>query len=712
MVIKPYYKLFIFIFLIISNFSRADAFDYIFPFNKPTFSNYGTLGLIQNPNARFYEEGTLALAWSHNEPYLRGSLVAYPFKWLEASYQYTDINNQLYSEFSEFSGSQSLKDKSFDIKLLLFNERLYLPQIALGIRDIGGTGLFASEYLVFNKYLKRNLDISLGLGWGNLNGNRLDNPLSYIADNFDTRDSTQGLGGKLNIADFFSGDSGYFGGIEYTVPSLKGLKFKLEYDGTNYQTESNVPISQDSKINIGLVYPISNNFDVKFSFVRGSEVNFGFSYTLNLGRKNPISIKETRNTLQNTEIIKEVTRRSDENLYKASLLYLSRSNINLQKANLNNNKLEVVISQSKFRSSSMVAGRTFQILDDISPENIDEFSVSEINGGLGMYEVNMSRDNFKTLRRFPSPSLANEFILANPYIFNENNHKFSPSASYPVFFHSLGPDLRSQIGGPDGFFFGDLKITSESELLINRNLSLITVASYGIYDNMDELKLQSDSVLPHVRTEIVNYLKESREFSIRRMQLNYYLQFNKSLFFKASAGILESMFNGAGFELLYRPFYKNFGIGLEAWNVQQRAFNQLFDSLDYKTTTGHLSFYLKEPKSNVLFTIKGGKYLAKDSGFTFDASRTFRSGFRVGAFFSLTDISAEEFGEGSFDKGFYFWIPVEIFSKRYFKRNFGWGLRPITRDGAASLNHGYPLWGVTDSSSEYKLRSQIDDFYD
>jgi hypothetical protein len=229
---------------------------------------------------------------------------------------------------------------------------------------------------------------------------------------------------------------------------------------------------------------------------------------------------------------------------------------------------------------------------------------------------------------------------------------------------------------------------------------------------MDPLGLTSDSVLPHVRTDIIDYLKESRNFSIRRMQLNYYNQISKSLFYKLSGGIFESMFNGFGFEALYRPYSKNYGIGVDLWQVYQRDYNQMFTVRDYKTITGHISYYYQEPKTNILLSLKGGRYLAKDSGFTFDVSRVFRSGLRVGGFFSLTDISEEEFGEGSFDKGFYFWIPVEMFTNRYFKRTFGWGLRPITRDGAQRLNYGYPLWGVTDTSSEHRFRRRIGDFYD
>ena len=286
---------------------------------------------------------------------------------------------------------------------------------------------------------------------------------------------------------------------------------------------------------------------------------------------------------------------------------------------------------------------------------------------------------------------------------------------YPVFFHTIGPDIRSQIGGPDGFFFGDIKLKSRSELVIQRGISLISVISYGLYDNMDDLKLASDSILPHVRTDIVKYLKESRNLSIQRMQLNKFGQISPSIFYKFSAGILEYMFSGYGSEVLFKPFDKNYAIGVEAWKVYQRNYDQMFgvlDDVDYKTTTGHISFYYHEPKTNILFRMKGGKFLAQDSGISFEITREFYSGFRIGGFFTLTDISTEEFGEGSFDKGFSFYIPLEIFSNSYNSRNFGWGLKPITRDGGATLSHGYNLWGVTHKSHKHRFNRHIADFYD
>ena len=167
----------IFIFVAFSSEVSSSIYNYVYPNYNPSISNYGTTGLIQNPSARFFDEGTLSLSWTHNDPYLRGSIIANPFNWFEASFQYTDINNLLYSEVREFSGSQSAKDKSFDFKFKLLSETPNLPQIALGLRDFGGTGSFASEYLVFSKFLSREIDFSAGIGWGTLSGNSISNPL-------------------------------------------------------------------------------------------------------------------------------------------------------------------------------------------------------------------------------------------------------------------------------------------------------------------------------------------------------------------------------------------------------------------------------------------------------------------------------------------------------------------------------------------------------
>ena len=426
-----------------------------------------------------------------------------------------------------------------------------------------------------------------------------------------------------------------------------------------------------------------------------------------MGDKNPRKlVKEKRSPIERSDAIKVVTARSDENIYKASLLYLGKKNISLQHAEINDDELHVVVSQSRYKNPVISSGRTIDLLDQIAPPKVNSFKVSEINGGIGIQSIEVERDAFKRAKKVQTSQLLSEDLQNNAFLYKQDDYEFNPLVPYPKIFSTLGPELRTNIGGPDGFFFGDLKLSLKSELKINRDMNIVSKVSYGLVDNLDELKLKSDSILPHVRSDIVEYMKATRRKpNIFRLQLNGFGQFDESIFYKFSAGILEHMFTGFGGEVLYGPYKSNFQLALK-YGKYTKEYDQLFSLRDYKTSTGHLTFYYQEPKTNILFKLKGGLYLAKDSGITFDFSRIFRSGLRLGGFFTLTDISSEEFGEG-FDKGFYFYVPLEIFSSKYNRQHFGWGLRPLTRDGGQMLVHGYPLHGITDASSNHLYKEEF-----
>ena len=98
-----------------------------------------------------------------------------------------------------------------------------------------------------------------------------------------------------------------------------------------------------------------------------------------------------------------------------------------------------------------------------------------------------------------------------------------------------------------------------------------------------------------------------------------------------------------------------------------------------------------------------GRYLAKDFGVTFDISRTFESGVRVGAFATFTDVSAEEFGEGRFDKGIYLIVPLDLLYNKHGRSSVGIAYRPLMRDGGQQLVIRQPLIGTTDPARKSNL---------
>ena len=98
-----------------------------------------------------------------------------------------------------------------------------------------------------------------------------------------------------------------------------------------------------------------------------------------------------------------------------------------------------------------------------------------------------------------------------------------------------------------------------------------------------------------------------------------------------------------------------------------------------------------------------GKYWAGDKGATLAVSKRFKSGFTLGVIATKTNLSAEEFGEGSFDKGFYISVPTQLFYSDYRSGNISFGLHPLTKDGGALLNKHNSLISILGDSNSSSL---------
>lgn len=670
------------------------------------------------PNARFQETSSLGFHWSHFDPYITGSIVATPFSWGEALFRYSDVNDQLYSLLPEFSGDQSYKDKAFDAKFRIFKERKYLPQVAIGLRDFGGTGLYSSEFIAMSKYFNRfSTDFTMGIGWGVLGGGyNIKNPVTVLSPQFETRIGGSGFGGTIPIRSFFRGKkAGIFFGTETFIPKYD-LTLKMELDSTDYNIEGNRPLPQKSKFNFSVNKHISKFFNLHLGYIKGDTLQFGFTLTRPVGNpKYALSKTDKHLPVENSEIVKRVASREDRLFYLALLQNLNQRNLYMQSADINDERdeLHVTFSQTKYQSYLQSYGRVARVLNEISPNYINSFKITSLNSDFELSTIEIPRAtlNLESKDSFQSSVT----VVNNSKIYQEHkqsqNHKFRPEPKFPIVKTNIGPAVRSHIGGPDGFYFGQLWLRGDLRYTFNRNLSFTNIFGYGIYDTFSEIKLTSNSVLPHVRTDIVDYLKGSSGFHIIRSQVDYTLNPYKSIYTRLSAGIFEEMFAGYGGEILYRPFEKNYGIGIELFKAHQRQSNQLLDLRDYSTKTGFLNLYYQIPDTGVNIRVSGGRFLARDSGFQFSTYRRFKSGSELGIFFTLTDISYEEFGEGSFDKGFWFTIPLDVFFSNYSKSKIYYGLKPITRDGGARMLTGATLWGITDEGSLMNITRDRDDFF-
>ena len=133
-------------------------------------------------------------------------MTATPFDWMEVSLRYADVNLFKYSNYFAFSGNQSYKDKSFNLKLRLIKETDIFPELSVGFRDFIGTGRFSGEYIVSSKKIG-DFDFTVGLGFGALSNpsDGIDNPFIDLDDSFANRGYIDSIGGNFGLSNWFRG---------------------------------------------------------------------------------------------------------------------------------------------------------------------------------------------------------------------------------------------------------------------------------------------------------------------------------------------------------------------------------------------------------------------------------------------------------------------------------------------------------------------------
>ncbi len=622
------------------SFLPQKLFSDSFVFN--TFNNAGGIGLINLPTARFYDESSYGLTLYNGDPDQKITMTSFPFDWLEASFFYTNIKDKPYCIY-DFDPvcNQDYKDKGFNFKLRIKEEDA-LPAIAIGINDIAGTGYYSSEYIVASYGIKKT-DFHFGIGWGNLNGSskNFKNPLGKINDSFyDRPQYMEDQGGQFQPSRYFSGESASpFLGINHAINEK--YVFKLEYDTT--LTPGKIGYKEaKQEFSFGLDINLNKNFTIGISTERGNATSIRFSYKNNSKVSKPrYEYKESDYKETDSKYVR-FRRNLNENGIGVNKIFEGSESIGVEITQFTHPNLDII--EEIIYSASQDAGLNKEIRKDLRIADLQAYS-----------------------------DFNNEFDKNNKLIY-ERKPKQRFSTKNQIAFR---PFLASR----EDFFKGSILFENNSEYVIRDNFFFTSTLKYSLLDDFEDLTIPPKNTYPsQVRSDIKDYLRNYGDgIFIGRAQIDYHLSPKKNHHLMLTAGILEEMFNGAGFEYLYFEQDSNYAVGFEIFEVKKRDYKMRFGTLDYSNLTGHLNFYHRN-YGRVPFDTKisYGEYLAGDEGFTIDLSRSFSNGTKFGVFASFTDVSSEQFGEGSFDKGIYFNVPV-------FENFINYAWRPLTKDPAAKL---------------------------
>jgi hypothetical protein len=677
--------------------AACHAETYVPPDNT-TQSDFGGVGLLQTPTARMAREGAFSFNYHDNDQYrfYSGSIQLFP--WLETTLRYTDVRTRKYSNVEAFSGNQTYKDKSFDMKLRLWEEGYWLPQVAIGLRDIGGTGLFDSEYLVASKAWGP-FDFSLGIGWGYLgtSGN-IKNPFCSVSGSYCYRDTSYHSAGSLSAGNMFHGPSALFGGVEYQTP-WQPLRLKLEYEGNNYSDEYAGVIEQKSKFNVGAVYRLSNWADASLSYERGNTFMFGFTLHTNFNdlrhywtdsRRPAYEPQPQDAVLQHTVVANQLTQ------LKYNAGYID------PKIQIKGDTLYVSGDQAKYRDEDEGVVRANRIIMNDLPAGIRTIKVTE--SSVNLPQVTTETDVASLKRHLEGEPLGQETPLLqkreNPDIPENTEQGWYIEKSR--FNYSLDPVLNQSVGGPENFYMYQLGVMGTADYWLTDHLLTTGSLFVNLANNYSKFNYtSSDSVLPRVRTRVREYVENN--YYINNLQANYFQYLGNGFYGQVYGGYLETMFGGVGTEVLWRPLDSDWAIGVNANYVKQRDWTSPTDMMkftDYSVKTGHVTAYWNPSFApDVLMKLSVGQYLAGDKGATLEVSKHFDSGIVVGTYATITNVSPDEYGEGDFTKGVYISVPMDLFSAYPTRSRAQVSWSPLTRDGGQMLGRKFDLYSMTSDRS-------------
>ncbi|EID7696643.1 TPA: YjbH domain-containing protein [Vibrio parahaemolyticus] len=701
------------------------------PSLQPSQSDFGGVGLMQMPTGRMAPEGEFNFSVTGSNEYLFYNVTLQVLPWLETTIRYTRVQDLPYST-SLPDVDNEYTDKGIDFKFRIWEESQYAPEIAIGVRDFAGTGLFDAEYIAATKRYSTpqlgTFDFTLGMGWGYL-GTRdnITNPFCKASERFcDRSEEFLDSGGTTNFDRAFKGPAALFGGVEFQTLHTP-LRFKVEYDSNDYSTDyavvgADVDMTPHTPWNFGVLYRLGIA-DFRLSYERGDTLVAGLTLNTNFNdmpsfwRDTPTPEVESNQPEELSDVDWE---RVTEDLDKIAGYQNTRIYVD-------DNTVTVVGEQKKYRDRTEAHEKAAAVLHNEMPDDIDTYAINERSRGLVGKQTIISKEKYRDFAQvnYINPKIEDATSRTSAKPTGESVYD-----GFERFDWGFAPKLVQTLGNAEDFYLFSVGLSGNASYWLTDNLEIGGSLYWDWYNNYDKfiyVTPPDGTTVPRVRTMFRAYQNE-HAVTMSNLQLTWFQEYSNTMDQQFYAGYLESMFAGVGTEFLYRPQGSNWAIGADVNLISQRDPQSYFGVYDEKWQnvpeygrpfqvidkgfTGFVSGYYYPQwdfLQDLMIQVDVGQFLAGDVGTQINVSKQFKSGVIAGAFASFTDLSADEFGEGSFTKGFYLSIPFDIMTVKPSnnRANFSW--QPLTRDGGQKLGRKYSLIELTDERNPWYQRPNRSD---
>jgi len=670
----------------------------------PTLNFYGVTGLIDMPTGQSQPDGQFSTTISDFAGITRATLSFQITPRLSGSFRFALTRDLNYYGYEDYS------DRSFDVQYRLLNEGRFLPDLVVGLQDFAGTGLSAAEYVVASKHLMPNLVLTGGLGWGRLGTyNPLGSPFG------DRPPVVVGEGGQPNAEQFFRGPAAFFGGVEWQPTDRLGLK--VEYSSDDYGFEQGRGrIEHRSPWNFGVEYQARKNLRLGAYYMYGSELGLSAQISLNpkdrpgggdLGKATyPVEPRPARSVdpeAWSEEWVEQP--QAADILRKNTAKMLAETGLLLEAMAVRGDSVQLWLRNPSYDAEAQAVGRAARVLTRTMPASVETFEIVPVVEGMPTAKVVLRRSDVEALENAPNGAARLYSVAGIVDASQRPENLVYDDELYPRLTWSLAPFLSQELFDADDPYRVDLALRFATRYELRPGLVLSGSVTKSVTEAFSKKQLDPiNSVLPHVRTDAQTYTRRA-DPGIETLTMAWYTRAGQNLYGRVTAGYLEKMYGGVSAELLWKPQYSRLALGLELNYARKRDYSGGLGFRDYDIVTGHASAYY-DLSQGYRVQLDAGRYLAGDWGATLTFDRVFANGWQVGAFATLTDVSAKEFGDGSFDKGIRVTIPVSWMVGNSSRNKASTTIRPFQRDGGARLSVEGRLYETIDDYHRWGLERQ------
>jgi hypothetical protein len=636
------------------------------PFTGP--NNFGVTGLFETPTARVMAENRFRLGATQVHPYRYYFGTVGLFDRIEVNGRVTEVSGV--PGFSTSDSYGDYKDKAFDVKFQFLKEGKYLPALAVAVSDPHGTRLYASQAIVASKQIFP-FDISFGFGNGRLG----EQPLPAQGEGFEIELFTDPAK--------WAREARPFGGIQYAATPW--LSLLAEYSPVRYERQTNDPAQKKyfpdavrSRYNFGARVKPFRWLELGASWQRGEEIGVTASVAFDIGRP-LVPIYD--------EPYRESAARSREPL--ADRIAFALADVGFSDIGVSSDGFTLRIDAQNNRY--FFAPRAVEVLlatvAPLVPPNVEYVRVQLKENGLPAAEAAVPASALSLASVDPVPT--DRLREATGFRSAGFDAPIREITHRRWFDYGLKPSFEAFLNDPSGFFKYRVGLAgSLSAFPWRGGTALLGIEGYPL-NNV------STSVAPlsiPIRSDVAEYKKE--QIALGRLLFDQVVATRDPAWFRAGAGLLETMFGGVDAEAALPLWNGRVLAGASGSLVRKRAPDEPFGfrSNDHYHTLLLLG-RLNLPEIDAAIDAKWGRFLAGDRGVRVAVSKFIR-GVTLSAWYSATDtdVFTDTLNRGYHDKGISVEIPIRLFTGRDSKTAYRYSLSPWTRDAGQDIDRYQSLF--------------------